>query len=227
MKRLMITMAVVALVLAGQGRRAQAVMIHEVLDPAATATSYKDYGVAFNKTLIDGEDWSQIKFLLYSDYYYSSGDATWNCSTTLTHDTSVQIAVIVAEAEILAPGDNVSGARSYSTDTASFASYFRYKSAWDGWYDPSYAGPFGGGSTVDGYLGLQLNDGANTYYGWMHVDVTGGARQTMNIYEYAINLNPDEGILVGQTESVTTPEPASMSLLAVGGASLLMRRRRR
>jgi hypothetical protein len=63
-------------------------------------------------------------------------------------------------------------------------------------------------TTDDGYAGLQLNDGFNTYYGWVRLSVSG--TNSITIKDYAYNSIPGQSILAGQTSSVV----ASIGALA-------------
>ncbi len=203
---------------------AEAAIVHQQPASPLTAYSSKSYGVPLSQELLDGEAWSMVAFQVYSDYYYSSGDASWDSHTSLMQGSEVEIALEGAQVANLAVGTRIAGDTSFSTGSATLGAYYRWKSMSGGWSSPSYGGTFGGGTLVAGYLGLELNDGADTYYGWMRIDVTADAAQRMNIHEWAINTTPGESILVGQT--VATPEPMSLAILS-GGAGLMLLRRRR
>ena len=71
------------------------------------------------------------------------------------------------------------------------------------------------------YLGVQfqLASSGPTYYGWVGVDITNGADLSGNVTGYAYD-NTGSAINAG-----AVPEPAALSLLAVGAAFLARRRR--
>jgi hypothetical protein len=52
----------------------------------------------------------------------------------------------------------------------------------------------------DGYVGLRLNDGVNTYYGWVRLSVSG--TNSITIKDYAYNKTPNQPIRAGRTSSV-------------------------
>jgi hypothetical protein len=57
-------------------------------------------------------------------------------------------------------------------------------------------------SVVDGYIGLQLINGGQTYYGWVRMDVTvSTSSASMTIKDYAYNSIPNQPILAGQTST--------------------------
>lgn len=223
MKRLLIISAVIGLGLTGLAGLSEAAIIHQQPAPALTASSNKAYDKPLNATLIDSTPWSQIKFTVFSDYYSSSGNLTYTGYTCLNSDSSVQIALAGTAVMNLTPDTPVSDALTFSSGQINLASFWRYRGYGSTTWDTSYGGTFGGGTLTPGYLGLSLHDGADTYYGWMRIDVTANSIELMNIHEWAINMTPNETILVGQTAAV--PEPASLGLLA-SGAMLLLRRRR-
>jgi hypothetical protein len=83
-------------------------------------------------------------------------------------------------------------------------------------YDPE-----GWAGANPGYLGVNFKIGADTHYAWMQITrnpTTGSAV----VVDWAYESLPDEGIVV--------PEPStdamSMTVLAMGGAAVLARRRK-
>ena len=54
-------------------------------------------------------------------------------------------------------------------------------------------------STLDHYLGLQITMGANTYYGWVRLNVGVSNIAYFSVKDYAYNSIPNEPIFAGQT----------------------------
>lgn len=77
-----------------------------------------------------------------------------------------------------------------------------------------------------GYIGLQLSDHNNTYFGWVQVTTenfdNGNAR--LIVHDWAYNSTSGQAIRAGQT-ATTIPEPASLSILTVCSGGLLSLRR--
>ena len=86
-----------------------------------------------------------------------------------------------------------------------------------GWY--SVVGGFGG----TGYLGFYMDDGADRYYGWAHINVN-GSRNEFTLYSLGISDTIGETAYAGMGTYI--PEPMTMSLLALGATGLLARRKR-
>jgi len=72
--------------------------------------------------------------------------------------------------------------------------------------------PFGGG----GYIGLYADVGTDRHYGWCQVNMT--AYNAVSLIEFAFESDPDT--------PVYTPEPMTLSVLALGTVGLLARRKR-
>lgn len=85
-----------------------------------------------------------------------------------------------------------------------------------GWY--GCVGPWSGGG--HGYLGMYIDSGSDRHYGWAEVTL-GGGRNELTLHRFAFETTPGEGILAGET-----PEPMTLSLLAMGAAGVLARRKR-
>ena len=79
-------------------------------------------------------------------------------------------------------------------------------------------GHWAGVAAVDGYVGVQFQIGANTHFGWVHVNWD-PATDTATIDSYAYNNTPDAASHV--------PEPSALTLLGLGALGLAARRRRR
>jgi hypothetical protein len=112
---------------------------------------------------------------------------------------------------LLNAGDSISAANSFLPPNALVDSYLAYNSG------GGAVGDWAGGNT--GYIGFQINTGADIHYGWIEVrvdaDNAGG-----EIVRYGIED------VAGATAQVV-PEPGSLALLAVGAAGLLGWRQRR
>ncbi|MFW6146621.1 MAG: PEP-CTERM sorting domain-containing protein [Planctomycetota bacterium] len=212
-----VIMAALALA-ATLGGTAGAGMVHVLPATPVEMTAYKDGELMLQHRLNGADDWSEIRFRLYSEYtYWDYQSKWWEGYVTLDGSSAVVIVANGDDAARLDVGDVVDASRSFSPDNSQLAYYYRYLPS-----DPSCSGAFGGGDPESGYLGLRLNDGVNNYYGWLRVEVTGGARETIKLCEWAYSTTPDEPVTAG-----VVPEPATLALLAVGGAALLGRRRRR
>ena len=94
-------------------------------------------------------------------------------------------------------------------------------------YSIGAAGGFGpyrgwaGLTDQSGHIGVKFTIGAGTHYGWMHASVDEGG--ILTIFSWAYEDVPGESIAAG----ATIPEPGSLSLLALGAAGLMTRRRRK
>lgn len=65
-------------------------------------------------------------------------------------------------------------------------------------------------NAVDGYLGLKLISGGNTYYGWARLNTSGASSFT--IKDYAYNTIPDQPILAGQISTTKTCQGGTTSI---------------
>lgn len=76
-------------------------------------------------------------------------------------------------------------------------------------------------SQPDAFLGVQFTSNSQQYLGWVHLQVATGSATLLG---YAYNDQAGQSINAGDTGA--TPEPASLSLFALGAAGVLALRRR-
>jgi len=98
----------------------------------------------------------------------------------------------------------------------------------DGWY-LNYGGTQSNlrNDGVPVFMGLQILDGANTYYGWLQLDYnrpySDGSTGILVLYDFAYNSTPGAAIFAGQTP---IPEQATGAIWCGLAAFALMIRRR-
>jgi hypothetical protein len=63
-----------------------------------------------------------------------------------------------------------------------------------------------------GYVGLELQTGGNTHYGWIRLDCETFSNNGGYVLDYAYELRPGASILAG-----AVPEPSTWALLSAGG----------
>jgi len=122
----------------------------------------------------------------------------------------------------------IDGSLNFQDDNAdrSHLTYYDYYRDSSNYKYYTRTGNFRSGDTatgIGGYVGLELTNNGQTYYGWMHLTVISpdsysGAKVTVD--NWAWNNTPDAAITAG-----AIPEPATICLLAFG-ATILARRRK-
>ena len=84
-------------------------------------------------------------------------------------------------------------------------------------------GDWSGAAMTEGYVGIELNPGDGTHYGWLHfIDNPTTDPKSLTLVDYAYQSTPGLGIETG-----VIPEPSVGALGALGLAGLLASRRRR
>lgn len=78
-------------------------------------------------------------------------------------------------------------------------------------------------NATDAYIGLSFPSGANTYFGWVRVDIKNSAG-TFLIKDWAYESQSGVGIRAGDG---LVPEPSTLGLLACGAAGIAAIRRQR
>ena len=155
-------------------------------------------------------------------FYYASGDPPLNLD--INGDGSKDLQFRYNSASIATPlrSGSIISTREFATalqvgavvgaDTGTnawFGSGSRVASA--GSIDPRQPELSGQFYRLDGYMGFQLVEGGQSYYGWMHVSNYDAPGASLYIKEWAYNTVAGQPITVGQV-----PEPASISLLGLG-----------
>lgn len=84
-------------------------------------------------------------------------------------------------------------------------------------------GDWSGTAITEGYVGIELNPGDGTHYGWLHfIDNPTTDPKSLTLVDWAYESTPGLGI-----ETALIPEPSTSAMVGVGVATLLMLRKRR
>lgn len=82
----------------------------------------------------------------------------------------------------------------------------------------------------DAYLGFYFDSVDGSHAGWADISTslaTASGTSSFTVKDYAYDTVANEAITAGQGRLAATPEPSTLSLLALGGAGLIELRRRR
>ena len=74
----------------------------------------------------------------------------------------------------------------------------------------------------DGYIGFDLVEGSDNYYGWMHIESMADVAIFGNVTEWAYSTVPNTPIIIGEI-----PEPTTIVLASMGLAAFILTRKSR
>ena len=139
------------------------------------------------------------------------GNAVWNTASTASPG-SLQ-AYSGDYLQNLSEGTTISSTLTYDAEGGSF---FSYSDPDD--YEETTSGNFYTTGTTTGYIGLQLNNGDDTYYGWAQVtaaNCNNFSSASLTVHDWAYNNVDGELITAG-----AVPEPATAGLLGISALAL-------
>jgi len=150
-----------------------------------------------------------ITLKLWSNPQQKFIEATAN---SIGNGNQVQTAGIIGLVSRFAAHDTIDAFTSYNIRPLDFFSY-----------GSDAAGNF---RNQTGYIGLQLSNNDNTYFGWAQVTTENcdNDKVRLTVHDWAYNDTPDEAIQAGQTYD-TIPEANSMALFMVCAGSIFSCRR--
>jgi hypothetical protein len=174
-----------------------------------------------------------ITYVPNVDVTVDQSDSTNYYDFNLSGPSAADIIITAYEEDISATVEN--GAMTYNESGAVAA--LTYGTLIDPNASPSYWG-YGGkmpqektvgywpADGTDAYLGFYFVEAGQDYAGWADISTTVSSTDaSFTINSYAYEDDPDAAIMAGQTTDAT-PEPSTLTLLALGCVGLLEARRR-
>jgi hypothetical protein len=123
----------------------------------------------------------------------------YTCSVSITPlVNNAFMTTTLHTAKKLVPDDAISSSQAWHNATLQYLKWYQTEWVFTGGFVITNTGEWD--STVNGYVGLRLINGGQTYYGWVRIDVdVSPETASMTIKDYAYNSTPNQPILAGQT----------------------------
>jgi hypothetical protein len=177
---------------------ANAQIVYTDVNPDSTMYCHVPFGSVTKSYNLDLNNDANNDFILTANVWCWGMGAEAEASARITPQVNnAFITTTLNTVKKLALGDTISSSQAWHDTT------FQYLKKWH--LQPSVPNPIitdtGEWDTVvDGYIGLQLINAGQTYYGWVRMDVTVNvSTASITIKDYAYNSIPNQPILAGQT----------------------------
>ncbi len=123
----------------------------------------------------------------------------YTCSVSITPQANnAFMTTTLNTVKKLVPGDEISSSQAWHNVTLQNLKWYQTEWVFTGGFKITDTGEWD--NVIDGYVGLQLMNGGQTFYGWVRMDADVSAdTASMTIKDFAYNAIPNQPILAGQT----------------------------